>query len=183
MVGRCSGQESGNDHFQYKTRTTSSAISIEINAHSEMKLTEKNTNKIPNWKPNFGDKRVVINPNRLGSHNSGESRHLRIYPSWACSLWSGSKLVIVCKAWWTCELWRQTINQRAEIKLTHKFMYVSPGSLATNAIHSMSHGYLLQPPSFHPTLQSMTVLLYPPRGPELYISSSFGNYHPNVHWA
>lgn len=47
----------------------------------------------------------------------------------------------------------------------------SPGSLATNAIHSMSHGYLLQPPSFHPTLRSRIVPLYPLLGPDMKTSS------------
>lgn len=64
----------------------------------------------------FGDKRVAIDSNRLGSHSSGERRHLRIYPSWACSLWSGSKLVIVCNG--HKEFDYKTLNE-VEVKLRH----------------------------------------------------------------
>lgn len=34
--------------------------------------------------------------NLWGSQNSGDKRHLRMYPVCACSLWRGSKFVIVC---------------------------------------------------------------------------------------
>ena len=44
-------------------------------------------------------------------------------------------------------------------------MKAQPESLATSATHNMSHDYLLQLPSSHPTLLLKSVQLYPPLEP------------------
>ena len=60
-------------------------------------------------------------------------------------------------------------------------MKAQPESLATGATHNMSHDYLLQLPSSHPTLLLKSVQRYPPLAPtflpqvENNISSIFFN--------
>lgn len=117
--------------------------------------------------------------NLLGSQNSGERRHLRMYPLCAWSLWSGSKLVIVCKREHNLSNGQRNKHQGQNVALTLQESRI-PGSLLINAKHNKSHDYWQPPPNSHPTLQSKILLLYPPLEPEFYKQESSKEHHSSL---